>query len=102
MDNERYELEKELIAVDKRLEKEKGKRTIIMIFLYSILCGFVFSVFIENFVGLIVISFVSGTILFFITIYLPDAITNLFTDITHLQSRKSALEEKLKTIQIYK
>lgn len=96
MDEDRSKLEYELTVVDKKLEKEKGKRTIIMILLYSILCGFAFSVFIENFFGLIFLSSVSGTILYIVTTFAPAAITELFTDITHLQSRKNALEDKLK------
>lgn len=99
MDNERYELEKEYIAVDKKLEKEKGKRNIIMILLYSILCGFVFSIFIKNIFGLIFISTISGIILYIITLFAFDAVTDLFTNITYLESRKKHLEEKLKTIQ---
>lgn len=105
MDNERYELEKELFIVDKKLEKEKSKRNIIMILLYSILCGFVLTAINKNFdtladvLGLIITSIVFGGILYFITIFAFDAVTNSFTNITYLESRKSALEEKVKTIQ---
>ena len=101
MDNEIYELEKEIFIVDRKLEKEKSKRNIIMILLSSLLCGFVLNAIIDNFdtvesiLGLIISSIISGTILYFVSISAFAAVTDMFTDITHLKTRKSALEEKL-------
>lgn len=96
MDNEKYELEKELVTVDKKLEKEKTKRNIIMILLCSILCGFIFSLLIdENILGLIIMSIIFGCILYFIVIFAFAFVTDSFTSITYLESRKKHLEEKL-------
>lgn len=105
MDNEKYELEKELYNVDKKLEKEKGKRNIIMVVLFSILCGFImYSISggvdtLKNFLYFIIMSIVFGGILYFTTIATFAFVTDSFTSITYLESRKSALEEKVKTIQ---
>ena len=105
MDNQKDLLEQELINVDKKLQKEKSKRNIIMILLSSILCGFFLSIVIDNFdtiesiLILIVISIISGSILYFISISAFFAVTDWFTDITPLRTRKNALEEKLKVMQ---
>lgn len=97
MENEKYKLERKLIIADIKLDKEKSKRNIIMILLCSILCGFVFSLIIdENILGLIVMSIIFGCILYFIVMFAFAFVTDSFTSITYLQNRKSALEEELK------
>ena len=104
MNEDRSKLEYEITIVEKKLDKEKSKRNIIMIILSSILCGFVFSTVIDTFdtiesiLILIVISIISGSILYFISISAFFAVTDWFTDIPHLKDRKSALEEKLNRI----
>ncbi len=97
MDNEKYKLERKSIIVDIKLEKEKSKRNIIMILLCSILCGFVFSLLIdESILGLIIMSIIFGCILYFIVMFAFVFVTDSFTSITYLESRKKHLEDKLK------
>lgn len=104
MNDERSKLEYELTVVEKKLDKEKRKRNIIMVFLSSILCGIVMYIIsggintIEKFLYFIIMSIFFGTILYFVAIFTFSAITDLFTDIPHLKDRKSALEEKLHRI----
>lgn len=99
MNDERSKLEYELTVVEKKLDKEKRKRNIIMIVLCSVLCGFFNDN--DNFdtildvVGLIVGSVFLGSILYIVAILTFAAVTDLFTSITYLQSRKNHLEEKL-------
>ena len=45
---ELLDLEKELFSVDKELEKQKGRRNIILIFFYSVLSGFIISHFFKT------------------------------------------------------
>lgn len=102
MDNERNRLEYELDVVEKKLDKEKRKRNIIMILLCSILCGCGMTAINDNFnsftdiILLIIMSVFFGTIIYFVAILAFAAVTDLFTSITYLQSRKNHLEEKLK------
>lgn len=101
MNEDRNKLEYELTVVEKKLDKEKRKRNIIMIILSSILCGIVMYIIsggintVEKFVYLIIMSIFFGTILYFVSISVFAAVTDYFTDIPHLKDRKSALEEKL-------
>ncbi len=101
MDEERSRLEYELTVVEKKLDKEKRKRNIIMIVLSSILCGIVMYTInggvdaLENFLYLIIMSIFFGTIIYILSILAFAAVTDLFTSITYLQSRKNHLEEKL-------
>ena len=105
MDNEKYELEKELKIVEQELDKEKTKRNIIMIALCSLLCGSACIAINDNFdslmdvIGLIVGTIFLGGFLYYIATIAFILVTDWFTDISCLQSRKSALEEKVKTIQ---
>ena len=101
MDNEKYKLEKEYSIVDKKLEKEKEKRTIIMILIYSVICGLVCTAINDNFesfmdiIGLIIGSIFLGGFFYFITMTAFVFVTDSFTSITYLESRKKHLEEKL-------
>lgn len=102
MDNEKNRLEYELDVVEKQLDKEKRKRNIIMILLCSILCGCGMTAINDNFnsfidiILLIIMSVFFGTIIYVVAILAFAAVTDLFTSITYLQSRKNHLEEKLK------
>lgn len=101
MNDERSKLEYELTVVEKKLDKEKRKRNIIMILLCSILCGCGMSAVNDNFdsftdiILLIIMSIFFGTIIYVIAIMAFAAVTDLFTSVTYLESRKNHLEEKL-------
>ena len=103
MNEDRSKLEYELTVVEKKLDKEKRKRNIIMIVLCSILCGCGITAINDNFdsltdiIFLIIMSVFFGTIIYVLSILAFAAVTDLFTSITYLQSRKNHLEEKLKT-----
>ena len=101
MENEKYRLERKSIIVDIKLEKEKTKRSIINVLLYSILSGLGLTSLNNDFdsitdiLCLIIMSIIFGIILYFITL-LFDGITNFFTETTQLESRKKYIEEELK------
>lgn len=97
MDNEKYKLERKLIIADIKLEKEKLKRDIIMVLLCSILCGFVFSLLIdENILSLIVMSIIFGCILYFIVMFAFAFASDSLTNTNCLESYKRHIEEELK------
>lgn len=103
MNEDRNKLEYELTVVEKKLDKEKRKRNIIMIVLCSILCGCGITTINDSFdsltdiIFLIIMSVFFGTIIYVLSILAFTVVTDLFTSIAYLQSRKNHLEEKLKT-----
>lgn len=95
MDEERYKLEKELIAVDKKLEKEKEKRMLILFLIYSVICGLFLLNDNDGIIDLILSSIIFGGITCFFTTIIFGTVTYRFTSITYLENRKRRLEEKL-------
>lgn len=95
MDEERYKLEKELIAVDKKLEKEKEKRMLILFLIYSVICGLFLLNDNDGILDLIFSSIIFGGISTFVTTIIFALASTVFTNTTYLENRKRHLEEKL-------
>ena len=96
MDEERSKLEYELSFIDKRLEKEKTKRILIMILIYSVLCGLIIFKDNDGIFDLIFSSIILGGISTFVTSIVFVLVSDVFTNTTYLEYRKKRLEEKLK------
>jgi len=98
MDNEKYKAERNLVIVDIKLEKEKTKKWVIMILLYSILSGIgMYAISggfntLKDFLCFIIMSIIFGSILVFITMVI-DYVVVFFTDINSLEDRKKHLKD---------
>ena len=96
MDNEKYKLERKLIIADIKLEKEKSKRNIIMILIYSVICGLFLFDDNDGILGLIISSIILGGILFFITTIVFAFASDSLTNTNCLEAHKRHLEEEIK------
>ena len=96
MDEERSKLEKEYSIVDKKLEKEKEKRMLVMILIYSVICGLFLLDDNDGILDLIFSSIILGGISTFVTTIVFALASTVFTNTTYLEYRKKHLEEKLK------
>lgn len=95
MNEERIKLEKEYSIVDKKLEKEKVKRMLIMILIYSVICGLFLLDDNDGILDLIFSSIILGGISTFVTTIVFALASTVFTNTTYLENRKRHLEEKL-------
>lgn len=96
MGNEKYKLERKLIIADIKLEKEKSKRNIIMILIYSVICGLFLFDDNDGILGLILSSIILGSISFFITTIVFAFASDSLTNTNCLESYKRHIEEELK------
>lgn len=99
-----FTLEKAYQQADKDLEKEKLKRNLILIGIYSVIIGYIVSRFIDPVnllavIEIIVIALISGVAMHFVTIIIFVFVTNYFTNIDALESRKKHLAEEIMRIQ---
>ena len=106
MENEElFRLEKELFNVDKELEKQKGRRSLILITIYAVVVGFIISHFfkkitLETIFTIIIISLISGVVLWIVPLSVFHLVTDLFTNINSLDVRKKHLTERINDIRL--
>lgn len=96
MENEKYKLERKSIIVDIKLEKEKSKRNIIMILIYSVICGLFLFDDNDGILGLIISSIILGGISFFVTTIAFAFASDSLTNTNCLEAHKRHLEEEIK------
>lgn len=96
MDNEKYKLERKLIIADIKLDKEKSKRNIIMILIYSVICGLFLFDDNDGIIDLILSSIIFGSLSFFVTTIVFTFSSDSLTNTNSLESYKRHIEEKLK------
>lgn len=105
MENEElFRLEKELFNVDKELEKQKGRRILILITIYAVVVGFIISHFfktitLETIFTIVIISLISGVVLWIVPLSIFQLVTELFTNINGLDDRKKHLTERIDHIR---
>ena len=102
--DELFRLEKELFNVDKELEKQKGRRNLILIAVYAVIVGFIISHFfktinLETIFTIIIISLISGVVLWFVPLSIFQLVTEWFTNINGLDDRKKHLTERIDHIR---
>lgn len=102
--DELYELEKRFYSVDERLEKEKTKRNLILISVYTVFAGFIISRFVkitdlEAIFFVVFFSLISGVLLWIVPLSVFSLITDLFTNINNLEDSKKYLAEEIKRSQ---
>ena len=102
--DELYELEKRYYSVDKKLEKEKTKRILILICIYSFISGYIVSHFFDTIdlkavLEIIVIAIISGVLLCIVPLLIFSFVTDLFTNISDLEDNKKYLTEEIKRIR---
>lgn len=99
-----FELEKRFCSVDERLEKQKSKRNLILIGIYSVISGFITShlfktIDLYTIFFIIFISLISGIVLWIVPLSIFRLITELFTNIDSLEESKRHLAEEIKRIR---
>ena len=102
---ELFDLERELFNVDKELEKQKGRRNLILIFFYSVIVGLIISHFFktiefETIITIIIISLILGVVLWIVPLSVFHLVTDLFTNINSLDVRKKHLTERINDIRL--
>lgn len=100
-----YELEKNLYEVNTQLEKEKGRRIIILIIIYSVfagcnICHFNKTMDFETILFTIFLSLVFGVLLWIIPLSIFHLVTDWFTNIFVLEDRKRHLEERIEAEKV--
>lgn len=101
---ELFELEKELLKVDKDLEKEKVKRNLILISIHTVIAGCISSWFIDMnslkaALELIVIALLSGIALWIVPLLIFQLVTKLFTNVDSAEARKKHLAKEIENIR---
>lgn len=108
MDKKRIELMMKFKETDDMLEKEKGKRDLIMVALSSLCCGTLFHIIQSNngspsksiveIFGLILVSVIVGGAVYFFSVGAFVLVTQSFTNIESLRSQLKSLEDQIKEI----
>ena len=101
---ELFDLENEFFCVDKELEKEKSKRNFILIAIYTIIAIFITSNFFEiksfkTIIIILVISLISGVVLWIVPLSIFQLVTEWFTNINGLDDRKKHLSERINNLR---
>lgn len=104
-EKELYELEKHLFEINKQLEKEKIRRIIILIVIYTVFAGYTILHFIkttefETILFIIFLSLLSGVLLWIIPLSIFNLVTDWFTNIFVLEDKKRHLEGRIESEKI--